>query len=154
MMPRSYATPAAFKQALEQRLRSSSTTGADFARRRQLVVFERFLARVSLQLKERVCLKGGLVLELRLERVRTTKDVDLRCIGTPDRMLQELQAAGRLQLGDFMTYEIGPHAQHPDKRPMSAWSRSRLTSPRSFTHTRCPVLDPTRGLRTCQIWLC
>jgi hypothetical protein len=116
MMPRSYATPAAFKQALEQRLRAGSTTGVDFARRRQLVVFERFLARVSLQLKERVWLKGGLVLELRLERVRTTKDVDLRCVGTPERMLEELQAAGRLQLGDFMTYEVRPHPEHPDIR--------------------------------------
>lgn len=105
MTPRSYATPAAFKQALEQRLRASSATGTDFARRRQLVVFERFLARLSLQLKERVWLKGGLVLELRLERVRTTKDVDLRCVGTPERMLEELQAAGRLQLGDFMAGE-------------------------------------------------
>lgn len=39
-----YATAAAFKQALEARLRSSSTTGVDFARRRQLLVFDRFLA--------------------------------------------------------------------------------------------------------------
>ena len=114
MTPRAYATPAAFKQALEQRLRANSTTGTDFARRRQLVVFERFLARVFLQLKGRVWLKGGLVLELRLERVRTTKDVDLRCVGTPERILGDLQAAGRLQLGDFMTYEIQPHSQHPD----------------------------------------
>jgi hypothetical protein len=114
MMPRPYATPAAFKQALEQRLRASSTTGVDFARRRQLVVFERFLARVTLVLKDRVCLKGGLVLELRLERVRTTKDVDLRCVGAPDRMLDELQAAGRLQLGEFMTYEVERHPEHPD----------------------------------------
>lgn len=114
MMPRAYATPAAFKQALEQRLRADSTAGTDFARRRQLVVFERFLARVFLQLKGRVWLKGGLVLELRLERVRSTKDVDLRCVGTPERIVGELQAAGRLQLGDFMTYEVAPHPQHPD----------------------------------------
>ncbi len=113
MTPRSYATPAAFKQALEERLRTSSSTGTDFARRRQLVVFERFLARVFLRLNERVWLKGGLVLELRLERVRATKDVDLRCVGNPDRMLAELQAAGRLPLGDFMTYEVRPHPGHP-----------------------------------------
>lgn len=33
-MIRRYATPLAFKQALEQRLKSSSTTGDHFARRR------------------------------------------------------------------------------------------------------------------------
>jgi hypothetical protein len=43
---RTYASPEAFKQALEQRLRSSSKTGAGFARKRQLLVFDRFLARV------------------------------------------------------------------------------------------------------------
>ncbi len=45
-MIRRYATPLAFKQALEQRIKSSSTTGADFARRRQVLAFDRFLARV------------------------------------------------------------------------------------------------------------
>ena len=42
-----YATPPAFKQALEQRLRSDSTSGTDFARRRQILVFDRFLARLT-----------------------------------------------------------------------------------------------------------
>ena len=108
-----YATPAAFKQALEQRLRTaSSLERMDLARRRQLLVFDRFLARVFSQLGERVWLKGGLVLELRLARARTTKDVDLRCIGDPDRIVEELRAAGRLHLGDFMTFELTPHSQH------------------------------------------
>jgi hypothetical protein len=40
--PRAYASPETFKQALEQRLKSSSNGGADFARRRQLLVFDRF----------------------------------------------------------------------------------------------------------------
>lgn len=46
MTPRTYASPEAFKQAIEQRLRGSSNTGAEFARKRQLLVFGRFLARV------------------------------------------------------------------------------------------------------------
>jgi hypothetical protein len=78
MIPRRYATPLAFKQALEQQLKSSSSTGADFARRRQLLVFDRFLARLVHIAGDAVTLKGGLVLELRLARARTTKDVDLR----------------------------------------------------------------------------
>lgn len=42
-----YATAAAFKQAVETRLRSSSSSGTDFGRRRQLLVFDRFLARIT-----------------------------------------------------------------------------------------------------------
>jgi len=37
-MIRRYATPIAFKKALEQWLKSSSTAGVDFARRRQLLL--------------------------------------------------------------------------------------------------------------------
>ena len=41
-----YESPGDFKQALEARLRKASDTGLDFTRRRQLLVFDRFLARV------------------------------------------------------------------------------------------------------------
>jgi hypothetical protein len=37
---RTYSSPEAFKQALEQRLRSAAKTGAEFARKRQLLVFD------------------------------------------------------------------------------------------------------------------
>jgi hypothetical protein len=47
MKPRTYDTPAAFKRALEDRLKATSTSGVDFARRRQLLVFDRFLARMA-----------------------------------------------------------------------------------------------------------
>lgn len=101
-----------FKQALEQRLKTSSKNGAEFARRRQLLVFDRFLARVVNTVGDAATLKGGLVLELRLERARTTKDVDLRMVGSPDNLLTNLQAAGRLNLGDFMAFEVVPD-DHP-----------------------------------------
>ena len=78
MSIRTYSSPEAFKQALEQRLRSLAKIGAEFARKRQLVVFDRFLARIVAALGDAVTLKGGLVLELRFDRARTTKDVDLR----------------------------------------------------------------------------
>lgn len=39
MKRRTYDTPAAFKRAPEDRLKAASTSGVDFARRRQLVVF-------------------------------------------------------------------------------------------------------------------
>ena len=47
MTTRTCSSPEAFKQALEQRLRSATKTGAEFARRRQLLVFDRFLAHVE-----------------------------------------------------------------------------------------------------------
>ena len=109
-----YETPQAFKQALEQRLRTASSSGADFARRRQLLVFERFLARVSRVEGDAVVLKGGLVLELRLARARTTKDVDLRMTGTPAEVLERLQAAGREDLADFMRFEVQRDRRHPE----------------------------------------
>ena len=68
MTIRTYPSPEAFKQALEQRLRTSAKSGAGFARKRQLLVFDRFLARVVAVLGDAATLKGGLVLELRLER--------------------------------------------------------------------------------------
>ena len=81
MTPKTYASGAAFKTALEHRLKDISVSGLDFTRRRQVLVFERFLARITQVLGDAVVLKGGLVLELRLEHARTTKDVDLRIAG-------------------------------------------------------------------------
>lgn len=113
-MIREYRTAAAFKQALEQRLRTASTSGVDFARRRQLVVFDRFLARIAFELGNAVTLKGGLAVELRIERARTTTDVDLRVLGSPDDILARLDAAAGRDLNDFMVFTIRPHDQHPE----------------------------------------
>jgi hypothetical protein len=46
MKSRRYDSPAAFKQALEDRLRSQSEGGMELSRHRQLLVFERYLARI------------------------------------------------------------------------------------------------------------
>jgi hypothetical protein len=113
-MPRTYASPEAFKQALEKRLRSSTTSGAEFARKRQLLVFDRFLARVVDVFGDAATLKGGLVVELRLERARTTNDVDLHMMGSPDGVLGKLQEAARKNVGDFMTFEVRPDDDHPE----------------------------------------
>ena len=91
MTIRKYSSPEAFKQALEQRLRTYAKSGAAFARKRQLLVFDRLLARVVAVLGDAATLKGGLVLELRIEHARTTKDVDLRMVGSPDDILTRLQ---------------------------------------------------------------
>jgi Nucleotidyl transferase AbiEii toxin, Type IV TA system len=114
MTTRAYVSPEAFKQAVEQRLRTASQTGPGLPRRRQLLVFERFLARVVAVFGDAATLKGGLALELRIKRARTTKDVDLRVVGSAQDLLVKLQQAGRVDAGDFMNFEVLPDAQHPE----------------------------------------
>ncbi|MBW1811545.1 MAG: nucleotidyl transferase AbiEii/AbiGii toxin family protein [Deltaproteobacteria bacterium] len=114
-MSHRYATPAAFKAAIEQRLRNhAQQTGISLERYRQLLVFDRFLARVFQVFVDSVVLKGGLVVELRIARARTTKDVDLRVTGRPDLVIDKLQAAGRLDLDDYMNFEVMKDAKHPE----------------------------------------
>jgi hypothetical protein len=114
MKPRAYATADAFKAALDQRLRNVAEPGVGITRRRQLLVFDRYLARLNRVLGDNATLKGGLVLEVRLERARTTRDIDLRVSGSPEGLLHRLQEAGRIDLGDFMTFEVRTDVRHPD----------------------------------------
>lgn len=114
MTPERYASPTAFKQAVEHRLREQAAAdGGELARLRQLLVYDRFLARIAVTFGDRAILKGGLVIELRLRRARSTKDVDLRLVGAPADGLPELQQAGRLDLGDFMQFDVQPDPHHP-----------------------------------------
>ncbi len=74
-----YHTPAAFRQALEERLKQHERqTGEPLVRLRKRVVFERCMDRLQKEEKGPWVLKGGFALELRLgERARMTKDLDL-----------------------------------------------------------------------------
>ncbi len=103
---RRYPSPEAFRQALEMRLRAASGGGASFIRRRQFLIFDRLLARLGRIRKDAVVLKGGVALELRLTRARATKDVDLRYFGPRESLLEDFQRAARLDLGDWMHFEI------------------------------------------------
>lgn len=87
-----YESSAAFRHALEDRLRVQSvTSGVPLVRLRQVVAFDRFLARLVLDQPGTWVLKGGFALQLRLgERARTTKDIDLL-----------LRAAGRAGFRDI-----------------------------------------------------
>ncbi len=113
----SYATPAAFKQALEARLRAeASATGRNLARVRQLLVFERFLSRVFAAFGDAVVLKGGVALELRLARARTTKDIDLRASGDPEKLLEKLREAGAIDAGDWLRFLARADATQPEMK--------------------------------------
>ena len=112
-MIRADASPLAFKEALEARLRErAAREGRSINRLRQLVVMERFLARVFAAFDSAV-LKGGMVMELRLDGARATKDLDLRLNGRPDEILARMQAAGQSDLQDFLTFEVRKDAAHP-----------------------------------------
>lgn len=115
MAIKTYATPKAFIIALNARLKAEATkSGRAPWRVQQLAIFERFLARIAVEFGDAIVLKGGLVLELRLARARTTKDVDVRFTGSPDSMLPRLQHAGRLDLHDFMTFEVEVDKDHSE----------------------------------------
>lgn len=102
-----YGTPEAFKQALERRLLTDAiAAGHDVHRVRQLLIFDRFLARVFATSDDWL-LKGGLVLDLRVARARTTRDVDLRTLGAADRVLTRLQQAALVDLGDYLAFQVG-----------------------------------------------
>jgi hypothetical protein len=105
--PRAYATPGAFKHALEERLRAQARrTASNPGRLRQLLIFDWLLGRLSWEFGDAVVAKGGVALELRLSRARTTRDVDVRLMGLSSDVLERLQAAGRRDLGDFLTFLI------------------------------------------------
>jgi len=93
-MSRTYASPEAFKQALESHIRAAAQQRAFPIRRmRQLFIAERLLVRLHAGFGDRIVTKGGLALEMRLSRARTTKDVDLRLNGSAASPLQDLEAA-------------------------------------------------------------
>lgn len=102
-------------------------------RRRQLLVFDRFLARLARELGNAMMLKGGLALELRLERARTTKDVDLRLVGSPDGLLDRPRDQGPLRRRRARGADEQPHATMttPSTAPtvdLSTISRAALRS--------------------------
>lgn len=103
-----YGTPTAFRMALTRRLQDrAAASGRSAQRLLQMVTFERFLARVFRALGERATLKGGVAMELRVERARTTRDIDLRLAGEhPERLLETLREVGALDLGDFFSFQV------------------------------------------------
>ncbi len=112
-----YATPAAFRQALEARLASIAKTEAvDVQRLRRQVAFDRLLCRIFQAPDSSWALKGGYAMELRLNMTRTTKDIDLswrgKLMATSKEeavaiLREKLQEAADIDLGDYFTFLIG-----------------------------------------------
>ncbi len=106
-----YKTGAAFRQALEVRLREQSLkTNAPLTRLRKMVAFDRFLARLVKEDSRRWIIKGGLAMQLRLGEVaRTTKDIDATTGGKmkEDDATISLRKAASLDLEEWFEFEIG-----------------------------------------------
>jgi nucleotidyltransferase AbiEii toxin of type IV toxin-antitoxin system len=116
---KTYATGAAFRVALEERLKQKSQTDqVDINRLRRKVSFDRLLARLFSGDSAPWALKGGYALELRFKSARSTVDIDLAlqravsaAVGSSDAnqiVRETLQAAASKDLGDWFEYIIGP----------------------------------------------
>lgn len=103
-----YASPAAFRQALETRLNTvSRESGRSLVRLRKGVVFDRLLARLLAAGTETWVLKGGLALDYRLgERARTTKDMDLTGPSSEDAATEAMIATQSVDLHDHFSFTI------------------------------------------------
>ncbi len=103
-----YGDGGAFRQALEQRLKTrAGENGARLARDRKRVAFDRLLARLATIAPGSWLLKGGFALDLRLsERARATKDVDLDWQAAEAELLDTLLEAAEWDATDFFSFNI------------------------------------------------
>ena len=103
-----YASPAAFRAALESRLNVSAAAGGrSVGRLRKLIAFSRFLARLQQSAPDHWVLKGGFALELRLAgQARTTRDIDLDWRTTLEEATEVLLEAASLDLHDYFDFDV------------------------------------------------
>lgn len=116
-MARTFSSPAAFRQALERRLKTLAderTVPLNTLRLKLLI--ERLLARLFARPNPPWLLKGGYAMELRYRpKARTTNDIDLTVSddervasleGRLERIRDELQTAADIDLGDYLNFQI------------------------------------------------
>ncbi|MEX2031721.1 MAG: nucleotidyl transferase AbiEii/AbiGii toxin family protein, partial [Dehalococcoidia bacterium] len=101
-----YATSAAFRQALDDRLKTEAAkTGLGIARLRKRVAFELFLHRLVAVAPDRWVLKGALALDFRFHATtRSTRDMDLGRADDEEAAVEDFAAAQELALDDFFTF--------------------------------------------------
>ena len=103
-----YATPSAFRQALDDRLKAEAvTSGLGLARLRKRVAFELFLRRLVAVAPDRWILKSALALDFRFQATsRPTRDMDLGRADDEDAAIEDFTAAQELALDDFFSFAI------------------------------------------------
>lgn len=121
--PRQYATAAAFRAALEARLKTmAQAEGVDLQRLRRQVSFDRLLTRLFSERNPPWLLKGGYAMELRMRSARTTKDLDLSppvdvTSEQKRRVLEHLQTSAARDLKDYFAFTIGQPVLDLDAAP-------------------------------------
>lgn len=146
-----YRTSAAFRAALEDRLKTAQRDGVGLARLRKRVVFERLLARLQVVAPGVWVLKGGFALELRLgARARATKDIDVDwAIGEEEAVGLLLEAAA-VTLEDCFEFAV-ERSQTADDLPGGGqrWTVAAALAGREFERVAIdvgfatePVLEP------------
>jgi predicted nucleotidyltransferase component of viral defense system len=117
-----YTSAAAFRQALEQRLKNEAdSTGLGLARLRKRVAFELFLRRLLIVAPDRWVLKGALALDFRLTVVtRSTKDIDLGRDDDEQAAIRDITAAQQLALDDHFTFAAARTDELADTDEFSA----------------------------------
>jgi hypothetical protein len=160
-----YATGAALRAALEERLRQiAKTENIELQRLRRQVAFDRFLARLFHSANTQWVLKGGYAMELRFQVARTTKDLDftVRTVSTQggDVVLGYLQETGRRDLNDFFSFRVGAPMMDLDGAPYggSRYPVEAAMAQRTFAKFHLDVgigdvvIEPLEHVQT-QDWL-
>lgn len=103
-----YATPNAFRTALERRLLTRATeANIPLIRLRKLVVFDRLIARLMVVAPDRWTLKGAVALQFRAgPGYRTTKDVDFSRSGDEAAATADFLAVQAVDLDDHFSFAI------------------------------------------------
>lgn len=131
------------RMALEERINHiSREQGIDITRLRRHVAFDRFLARLFCKPIDGLVVKGGYILELRLERARLTKDIDFSFTGDlggiwngkPDRLQTFIQKNVSSDLGDFFSFIVGSASLELENAPYGGFrfSVNALMAERKF----------------------
>jgi len=105
---REYATPAAFRAAVEARLRERAQrlSAPVYIVRRQAAL-ERLLVRLTTVARDRWALKGGLALETRLgDRARVSIDLDADHVRGAEAARGDLQRAAIEDSGDHFAFAV------------------------------------------------
>jgi hypothetical protein len=121
-----YQTPTAVRRALEDRLLTAvRREGGDIQRMRRQAAFDRLLCRLFREPDAPWLLKGGYAMELRFQKARTTRDVDLAIRELPggaeewnDAAVRALlERAAAIDLEDGFEFIIGEPTMDLDAAP-------------------------------------
>jgi len=110
MTGRTYASPAAMRTALEQRLRTlHASTSLPLDRLRKEAALQRLLARIAAVAPAGSwALKGGIAMIARVgDRARATADADATWRTSRTQLRAVLDRASGLDLGDYFKFTIG-----------------------------------------------